>query len=159
MADHDIAIVAWAQSGCHRRYTDSEVSLIMGCVNDTLSQVDIDRHDIDFTIAGSADYLAGMPFAFVANIDAVGAWPPVYESHVEMDGAFALFEAWVRLQMGDIDTALVSASGKCSPTDPREVFPLQGDPYYSMPLGLDPITMAGLQAQALIDAGKATEQD
>jgi acetyl-CoA acetyltransferase len=157
--NEDIAIVAMSQTPSHRRYNDSEVSLIMDCVNDVLSQVDIDRHDIDFTIAGSADYLSGMPFAFVANIDAVGAWPPVYESHVEMDGAFAMFEAFVRLQMGDIDTAFVSASGKSSPGNPRHVFPLQGDPYYSAPLGLDSVTMAGLQAQALIDAGKATEED
>ena len=49
-----------------------------------------------------------LAFAFVQNIDGVGAWPPVYESHVEMDGAWALFEAWIRLQLGDIDLALVS---------------------------------------------------
>lgn len=155
----DIALVAWAQTPSYREYVDSEVSLIMSCVNDTISQLDIDRHDIDFTIAGSADYLSGMPFAFVSNIDAVGAFPPVYESHVEMDGAFALFEAFVRLQMGDIDTALISASGKSSPGTPQHVFPLQTDPYYSAPLGVDPVTMAGLQAQALLDAGKATEGD
>lgn len=155
----DIALVAWSQTPSYREYVDSEVSLIMSCVNDTISQLGIDRHDIDFTIAGSADYLSGMPFAFVSNIDAVGAFPPVYESHVEMDGAFALFEAFVRLQMGDIDTALISASGKSSPGTPQHVFPLQADPYYAAPLGLDPVTMAGLQAQALIDAGKATEGD
>lgn len=155
----DIAIVAWSQTPSHRNYNDSEVSLIMSCVNDVIDQVPMDRHDIDFTIAGSADYLSGMPFAFVSNIDAVGAFPPVYESHVEMDGAFAMFEAWIRLQMGDIDTAFVSASGKCSPGNPRHTFALQSDPYYCAPLGLDPITVAGLQAQALIDAGKASEAD
>ena len=63
------------------------------------------------TIAGSCDYLSGLPFAFVQNIDGVGAWPPVYESHVEMDGAWALFEGWLRLQLGDIDIALVIGSG------------------------------------------------
>ena len=31
-----------------------------------------------------------------------------------MDGAFALYEAWVRLQHGDIDTALVYAFGQAS---------------------------------------------
>ena len=54
------------------------------------------------------------PFSFVMALDAVGAWPPIPESHVEMDGAWALYEAWVRLQHGDIDTALVYAFGKSS---------------------------------------------
>ena len=84
-----------------------------------------------------------MPFAFVSNIDGVGAWPPVYESHVEMDGAWALSEAWLRLQVGDIDVALVIGSGKSSPGKPREVFSLQTDPYVMAPLGLDPVSLAG----------------
>ena len=104
---NDIAIVAIAQTPAYRRYHDSEPTLIMRCVNDLLAETGLDRHDIDFTIAGSCDYLSGMPFAFVSNIDGVGAWPPVYESHVEMDGAWALYEAWMRLQVGDIDLALV----------------------------------------------------
>ncbi len=76
-----------------------------------------------------------------------------------MDGAWALFEAWVRLQIGDIDVALVAGSGKSSPGKPREIFPLQTDPYVAAPLGLDPVSVAGLQARALLDAGLATERD
>ena len=45
-------------------------------------------------------------------LEAAGAWPPISESHVEMDGAWALYEAWVRLQHGDVDVALVFASGR-----------------------------------------------
>ncbi len=154
-----VAIVAVAQSRSYRRYPDSEVSLIMPLVNKIVETSGLDRHDIDFTIAGSCDYLAGMPFAFVVNIDAAGAWPPVYESHVEMDGAFAMFEGYVRLQVGDIDTVLVSGSGRASPGIVRHVFPLQNDPYLMAPLGLDPVAMAGIQARALLDAGKADERD
>ena len=58
------------------------------------------------------DFLAGQAFSFVTTLDAVGAVPPIAESHVEMDGAWALYEAWVKLQMGDIDTALVYSYGK-----------------------------------------------
>ena len=155
----DIAIVAVAQTPSYRRFNDAEPRMIMDCVNDLLQQTGLDRHDIGFTIAGSCDYLSGMPFAFVQNIDGVGAWPPVYESHVEMDGAWALFEAWIRLQLGDIDLALVSGSGKSSPGTPRHVFPLQTDPYVMAPLGLDYVSLAGIQARALIEAGKATERD
>jgi acetyl-CoA acetyltransferase len=76
-----------------------------------------------------------------------------------MDGAWALFEAWLRLQLGDIDVALVIGSGKSSPGRPREVFALQTDPYVMAPLGMDPVSLAGIQARALLDAGKASERD
>lgn len=157
--DNDIAIVAVSQTPSYRSYEDAEPKMIMTCVNDLLTRTGLDRHQIGFTIAGSCDYLSGLPFAFVQNIDGVGAWPPVYESHVEMDGAWALFEAWIRLQMGDIDLALVSGSGKSSPGTPRHVFPLQTDPYVMAPLGLDYISLAGLQARSVIESGKATERD
>jgi acetyl-CoA acetyltransferase len=155
----DVAIVAVAQTPSYRHYEDSEPTLIMECVNELLSTTGLERKDVEFTVAGSCDYLSGMPFAFVMNIDGVGAWPPVYESHVEMDAAWALNEAWFRLQVGDVDTAMVIGSGKSSPGRPREVFPLQTDPYVMAPLGLDLVSLAGLQAQALLDAGKATERD
>ena len=71
----------------------------------------IDRHDIGFTVSGSCDYLAGQTFAFVQTIEAIGAWPPISESHVEMDGAWAMYEGWTRLQEGDIDLVLVYATG------------------------------------------------
>ncbi len=155
----EIAIVALAQTPSCRSYPDTEPSLIMGLVNQILAETELDRHEIDFTIAGSSDYLSGSPFSFIANVDGFGAWPPVYESHVEMDGAWALFEAYVRLQCGDIDLALIAGSGKSSPGTPRDIFPLQADPYVHAPLGLDPVSVAGLQARALLDAGKATERD
>ena len=155
----DIAIVSLAQTPSEREHNNSEPSLILGLVNQILDETKLDRHDVDFTIAGSCDYLSGLPFAFVMNVDGFGAWPPVYESHVEMDGAFALYEAWVRLQCGDIDVALVAGSGKSSPGRPREIFPLQANPYYHAPIGLDPVSMAGLQANCLINAGTASEED
>ena len=155
----EIAIIAFAQTPAFRRYDDSEPAMLMDLTNQLLAETGLARKEVDFTIAGSCDYLSGMPFAFVMNVDGFGAWPPVYESHVEMDGAWALFEAWVRLQVGDIDVALVAGSGKSSPGRPREVFPLQTNPYYCAPLGLDPVSVAGLQARALLDAGKASERD
>lgn len=155
----DIAVVATAQTPAHAFYDGPEVHLIMSCVDQLLAATGLSRDGIDFTIAGSCDYLSGMPFAFVTNVDGMGAWPPVYESHVEMDGAWALFEAWLRLQVGDVDTAMVVGSGRSSPTNAREVFHLQADPYSVAPLGLDSDALAGIQARSLIDAGLAAEPD
>lgn len=157
--DDDVAIVGFAQTDAHVRYDGPEVVLIMECVNALLAGAGIERRDVDFTIAGSCDYLSGMPFAFVSNVDGMGAWPPVYESHVEMDGAWALFEAWLRLQMGDIDVAMVVGSGKSSPCNSREVFHLQADPYVVAPLGIDHDAMAGIAARSLIESHKAGETE
>lgn len=159
MAATDIAVVGFAQTPAERRAEGNEVQLLVPTVSAALAMAGLDRREIGFTCAGSCDYLTGGPFAFVQNLEAAGAWPPIEESHVEMDGAWALYEAWVRLQHGDIDTALVFGSGKSSPADPAALWPQQLDPYTLAPLGVDPVSLAALQARALIDRGIATERD
>jgi acetyl-CoA acetyltransferase len=155
----DIAIVGFAQTKSERAANPSEVQLLVPTVAAAIEMAGIDRRDIGFTCAGSCDYLTGGPFAFVSNLEAAGAWPPISESHVEADGAWAMFEAWMRLLEGDIDIALAFGSGKSSPSNPAEVWAQQLDPYYLAPLGLDPVSLAGIQARALLDSGKATERD
>jgi acetyl-CoA acetyltransferase len=138
---------------------ETETQMLFPAVNEALERAGLTRKDIGFTCSASCDYLSGAPFAFVQTLEVTGAWPPISESHVEMDGAWALYEAWVRLHHGDIDTAMVFASGITSRCDWREVSALELDPYYLMPLWVDDISMAALQAQALIGSGKATEED
>jgi acetyl-CoA acetyltransferase len=112
--------------------------------------------DIGFTCSGSTDYLAGAAFSFVTTLDGIGPWPPIQESHVEMDGAWALYEAWVKLQLGELDSALVYCYGKSSPGDLPMVMTRQLDPYSVAPLWPDSVSLAALQARALLDSGKAT---
>jgi acetyl-CoA acetyltransferase len=76
-----------------------------------------------------------------------------------MDGAWALYEAWVRLQHGDIDTALVYASGRPDAEALRAILCLQLDPYYLLPLWPEYAALAALQAQALLTATGRTEAD
>jgi acetyl-CoA acetyltransferase len=76
-----------------------------------------------------------------------------------MDGAWALYEAWTRLQYGDIDTALVYCFGKSSPGDIRRILSLQLDPYYLTPLWPDPVAMAALQARVLLESDGVSEKD
>ncbi|HEY7133771.1 MAG TPA: thiolase domain-containing protein [Acidimicrobiia bacterium] len=154
----DIAIIGYAQARNERQAQATEVQFLFPVINEALEMSKIPRRELGFTCAGSCDYLSGQTFAFVMNLEAVGAWPPISESHVEMDGAWALYEAWVRLQHEDIETALVFGSGKSSPGKPAEIYPLQMDPYTLTPLGIDPVSMAAIQARALLDAGKVTER-
>jgi acetyl-CoA acetyltransferase len=76
-----------------------------------------------------------------------------------MDGAWALYEAWVLLQEGEIDAALVYSFGRSSLGNLNEILTLQLDPYYVAPLWPDPVSLAALQARALIDTGRASEVD
>ncbi|WP_053668094.1 thiolase domain-containing protein [Streptomyces sp. NRRL B-1140] len=154
----EIAVVAFAQTG-HRRTSDelSEVEMLMPVLHEVLDATGLKTADIDFTCSGSSDYLAGRAFSFTLALDGVGAWPPISESHVEMDGAWALYEAWTKLLTGDAGTALVYSYGKSSPGSVRDVLTRQLDPYYMAPLWPDSVALAALQAQALIDAGDADE--
>lgn len=157
----DIAIIAFAQYP-HTRHEkllmDSE--MMTGVIDQALGQVGLTRPEIDFYCSGSTDYNSGLAFSFVHVIDAIGPWPPAYESHVEMDGAFALYEAWLKLQYEDIETAMVYCWGKGStPDSMRDVMVMQLDPYYQAPLYPDSISLAGLQAQALINKGKYSRTD
>jgi acetyl-CoA acetyltransferase len=154
----DVAVVAYAQV-CEPRTLFNDAELVMPVVTAALNSAGIDRHDVGFTISGSSDFLTGTPFSFVSALDAVGAWPPIQESHVEMDGAWALYEAWVRLQHGDLDSALVFAFGRSSLGDINEILTMQLDPYYVAPLWPDAMSLAALQARALLDSGRYTERD
>lgn len=156
----DVAVVSFVQSKYTRHETArNEVEILMPVIAEAIAQSGIARREIGFVCSGSSDYLAGQPFAFVSALDAFGAWPPVRESHVEMDGAWALYEAWVRLQCGDIDSALVYAFSKSSLGDVRDVLTLQLDPYCVAPLWPDSISVAALQARALLDSGRYSERD
>jgi len=149
----DVAVVSFAQWSAREEPARNEVEILIPVVAEAIERSGIGRKEIGFTVSGSCDYLAGAPFAFVTGLDAVGAWPPIRESHVEMDGAWALYEAWVRLQHGDIDSALVYSFGKSSLGDLPIVLSQQLDPYYQAPLWLDSISAAALQARAWLNAG------
>ncbi len=159
-ARRPVAVVSFAQAHNVRREDErNEVEMLMPVVAEVFANIGITKDDVGFICSGSTDYLVGGPFSFVTALDAVGVWPPRPESHVEMDGAWALYEAWVLLQEGEVDAALVYSFGRSSPGNLAEVMALQLDPYTLAPLWPDPVSLAALQARALIDAGKATEAD
>jgi acetyl-CoA acetyltransferase len=95
----------------------------------------------------------------VQAVDAIGAVPPIMESHVEMDGAWALYEAWVKIVSGEADTALAYGFGKSSGAELRRLLALQLDPYLVAPLWPDSVSVAALQARLGIEAGLWTEKD
>ena len=95
MTFRDVAVVGFAHAPHVRRTegTTNGVEMLMPCFHSIYDELGITRGDIGFWCSGSSDYLAGRAFSFISAIDAIGAVPPINESHVEMDAAWALYEA------------------------------------------------------------------
>jgi acetyl-CoA acetyltransferase len=157
----DVGIVGFAQSPQLRRTegTTNGVEMLVPIFAEVLGGLGLTKHDIGFWCSGSSDYLAGRAFSFISAIDAIGPVPPINESHVEADAAWALYEAWVKIQTGEVDTALVYGFGKSSAGNLRRTLALQLDPYTLAPLYPDSIAIAGLQARLGIDAGLWNERE
>ena len=155
MTDRDVAVVGFAHAP-HVRRTDGTtngVEMLMPCFQALYSELGLQQTDIGFWCSGSSDYLAGRAFSFISAIDSIGAVPPINESHVEMDAALALYEAYIKLLTGEVDTALVYGFGKSSAGTLRRVLAMQTDPYTVAPLWPDSVSMAGLQARLGLDSG------
>ena len=103
-----VAIVGYAQHPILKNAGAlNEVELIMPVVHQLFNDLGISQKDIDFTCSGSCDYLQGAAFAFVEGLSAIQTNPPIKESHVEMDAAWAMYESMLKIQMGDAETALI----------------------------------------------------
>jgi acetyl-CoA acetyltransferase len=157
----EVAVIGFAQSPCRVREdaTTGGVEMLVPIFAEVFAATGLTRRDIGFWCSGSSDYLAGRAFSFVQAVDAIGAVPPIAESHVEMDGAWALYEAWVKIMSGEAETALAYGFGKSSGTELRRVLALQLDPYLVAPLWPDSVSVAALQARLGIEAGLWTEKD
>ena len=157
----DVAVVGFAQTEQVREHpgTTNGVEMLIPIFREVYDQLGIGKGDIGFWCSGSSDYLAGRAFSFISAIDAIGPVPPINESHVEADGAWALYEAWVKIQTGEVDTALIYGFGKSSAGDLRRTMALQLDPYTLAPLYPDSVAVAGLQARLGIESGKWSERE
>jgi len=157
----DVAVVGFAQAPCgrHDDATTNGVEMLVPIFQQVLRSTGLGKDDIGFWCSGSSDYLAGRAFSFVAAVDAIGAFPPVMESHVEMDGAWALYEAWLKILTGEVETALAYGFGKSTAGNLRRVLALQLDPYLHAPLWPDSVTIAALQARLGIETGRWSEKE
>ncbi|QWF76917.1 thiolase domain-containing protein [Amycolatopsis sp. CA-230715] len=157
----DVAIAGFAQAPNVRETpgTTNGVEMLVPIFAEVFAATGLSKEDIGFWCSGSSDYLAGRAFSFIAAVDAIGAFPPIHESHVEMDAAWALYEAWLKIRMGEVDTALVYGFGKSSAGQLRRVLSLQLDPYVVAPLWPDSVSIAGIQARFGLESGRWSEKD
>lgn len=157
----DVAIVAFAHAAhtAATPGTTNGVEMLVPVFAECYRQTGLNRLDIDFWCSGSSDYLAGRAFSFISAVDSIGAVPPINESHVEADAAWALYEAWLKIASGEAETALVYGFGKASAGDADRTLALQLDPYAVAPLWPGARAVAALQARAGLDAGVWSERD
>jgi len=157
----EVAVIGFAESPCRVREdaTTGGVEMLVPVFAEVYAATGLAKGDIGFWCSGSSDYLAGRAFSFVQAVDAIGAVPPIMESHVEMDGAWALYEAWVKIMSGEAEIGLAYGFGKSSGADLRRVLALQLDPYLVAPLWPDAVSVAALQARLGIEAGLWSEKD
>jgi acetyl-CoA acetyltransferase len=157
----DVAVIGFAEAPNERHSpaTTNGVEMLVPIFGEVLAATGLTKDDIGFWCSGSSDYLAGRAFSFVSAVDAIGAFPPVMESHVEMDGAWALYEAWLKILTGEAEIALAYGFGKSSAGLLRRVLALQLDPYLAAPLWPDSVAIAALQARLGIEAALWTEHD
>ena len=155
-----VGVVSFAQYDNVRREEDrNEVEMLLPVVGEVFGNIGITKDDVGFICSGSTDYLIGGPFSFVAALDAVGAWPP----------SRSRTSRWTArgrsTRRGCCCSTATSTRRSCTPSGGRRLGDLartlavQLDPYYLAPLWPDPTSLAALQAQAMLDAGLATEED
>ncbi|GAB3374959.1 thiolase domain-containing protein [Amycolatopsis echigonensis] len=157
----EVAVAGFAQAPNVRKTegTTNGVEMLVPILAEAFAATGLSKQDIGFWCSGSSDYLAGRAFSFIAAVDALGAFPPINESHVEMDAAWALYEAWLKIRTGEVDTALVYGFGKASAGQLRRVMAMQLDPYLVTPLWPDSLAIAGLQARLGLEGGLWSEKD
>lgn len=156
----NVAVVSFAQApivGCDEHRTAPE--MLYPQVKRALADCGVERGAIDYQIGGSSDYVDGRMFGFTQALDVMGAWPPVQDSHLEMDAAFAAYYAWLRLQAGNGEAALVVGFGKASEGELPRTLNLQLDPFYQAAIGLDAVSTAALQASAYMARTGVRDED
>jgi acetyl-CoA acetyltransferase len=154
-----VAIVGFASRIRHASDGSSDAELLAPVIDQALAASGLSRGDIGVVCTASSELGSGIVGSVMDIFDVLPCWPPVTHSHLEGEGAFALYEAWVRLLAGEADAALVCAYSRPLARDLAQVLALQLDPYLVAPLAPRSYHVAALQARALIDSGRYAERD
>ena len=96
-------------------------------------------------------------FSFLNAIDSIGAVPPINESHVEMDAAWALYEAYIKVLTGRSTPPWCTDSGSPARAHCAGSWPCRPT-LHRGPLMPDAVSIAGLQARIGLDSGIWTQQ-
>jgi acetyl-CoA acetyltransferase len=154
-----VAVVGFASQVRSASGGLNDAELLAPVVDGALQSSGLSPRQIGVVCSASSEFLNGVIGSVNGAFDALPCWPPVTHTHLEGDGAFALYEAWVRLLAGEADAALVCAYSRPLALDPASLFNMQLDPYLMAPFAPGRSAVAALQARALLDEGPYRERD
>ena len=154
-----VAVVGFASEVVPAPDGRNEAELAAPAVDRALAAAGVARSEVGVLCTAGSEFLNGVVGTVMGAFDALPGWPPRSHSHLEADGAFALYEAWVRLMAGEAELALVCSFSRPMATDAASVLQLQLDPYLTLPLGPGIRSIAAIQARALLEEGRYGEED
>jgi acetyl-CoA acetyltransferase len=154
-----VAVTGVAHAVAPRGDGRNDAELLAPVVDAALADSGLARDDIGVVCSAGSEFLTGVVGTVMGAFDAFPGWPPRTHTHLEGDGAFALYEAWLRLLAGESRAALVCAWSRPLADDAVGVLSRQVDPYLVAPLAPHPASLAALQARALLDGGRYDEAD
>ena len=130
--------------------------IVLEAVEGALEDAGITHKDVDAIVTASVDILDGLTASNIAVTEVVGAVMKP-EARIAADGLAAAIHGACQIWSGAYDTVLVVAHAKPSMAPYQDLMQWAMDPIYLQPLGIDFLTCAGLQAQALAAADPAAE--
>jgi acetyl-CoA acetyltransferase len=154
-----VAVVGFASDVVLENDDRNDAELLAPVVDRALAASRVSPSDIGVVGTAGSEFLNGVVGSVMGAFDALPCWPPRAHSHLEADGAFALYESWVRLMAGEAGAALVCAFSRPLADDRLSVLTFQLDPYLVQPMGPNAAGLAALQARALVDTGRYREPD
>lgn len=154
-----IAVVGYADAVSEHSDGSSDAELLAAVVDSALAMSGVRREDVGVVCSAGYEFAGGVIGSMMDVLDVLPCWPPPTHTHLEGDGAFASYEAWVRLLAGEAQVALVCAFSRPVAEYLPGVLGRQLDPYVVEPLHPSSQHIAALQARALLDTGRYTERD
>jgi acetyl-CoA acetyltransferase len=154
-----VAVAGFASTVLSEGDGRNDAEILAPVVTEAITASGIDPADIDILATASSEFLNGVVGGIMGAFDALPGWPPRTHSHLEADGAFALYEAWVRLMAGGGRAALVGSFSRPLARPAISPLTMQLDPYRVAPLAPSPVALAALQARVMIDSGRYRERD
>jgi acetyl-CoA C-acetyltransferase len=148
--DKKVAIAGYRMKGACDLITTRE-RLTFELTRGLFDDLGIDRHYVDTVIFSTNDFLDGRTISNVFLDPPAGAYLKD-ESKVEMDGLNALMYAFMRIQSGEYESALLVALSLCGyQVSPYLYIEYTLNPAYDRQLGLlNELSAAGLQAQSFL---------
>ena len=111
--EKQVAIIGYAQTGYGSDVDASREILVLEAAAGALRSAGISRDDLDTVVTATNDYMDGRTISNMRLVEPSGAWFKD-ESKVEMDGAYAVLYAMMRILSGDHDIAMVIGASQAS---------------------------------------------